>query len=185
MDIKILKREEAVLVMIDIQERLWPAMNEEERDSLIERNEILINGCKIMDVPILFTQQYTKGLGNTVEPLRKALGGQAHIEKDTFSAMRDEQFVKELEALGRKSVILTGIESHVCVMITALELLEKGYDVFLPMDCVSSRKLMDKKFASKRLAGMGVQLTGSESVLFELCIGSKEPFFKDISKLIK
>ncbi|MGI6751841.1 MAG: hydrolase [Anaerovoracaceae bacterium] len=185
MSIKMLKKEESVLVMIDVQERLWPAMNEEERDSLLERNEILIKGCRCMDVPILVTQQYTKGLGGTVEPLCKALGEHSHIEKDTFSAMRDANFVKELESLGRKTVILTGIESHVCVMLTALEMLQAGYDVFLPMDCVSSRKPMDKKFASKRMAGAGVQLTTSESVLFELCVGSTEPYFRDISKLVK
>lgn len=185
MNIIKLNKENTVLVLIDIQERLLPAMDEMERSLLEDRNLVLTKGCKVLNVPILVTQQYTKGLGPTIPSLREALGEFTPVEKTAFSAGREPSFMEALEALGKKIVILTGIEAHVCVMQTALDLMEKGYTVFLPVDCIGSRKPMDKKFAAKRMASAGAQLATCESVLFELCGGAREPGFKEISALVK
>lgn len=185
MNVITLKKEDAVLVLIDIQERLLPVVDEKERELLENRNLVLTKGCRALDVPILATQQYTKGLGPTIPSLREALGEFTPIEKTAFSAVREPSFMEALAALGKKTVILTGIEAHVCVMQTALDLMEKGYTVFLPVDCICSRKPMDKKLAAQRMEGAGVQLATCESVLFELCGGAREPGFKEISALVK
>ncbi len=176
-------KEDAVLVLIDFQERLMPAMhNKEELEKTVEK---LIKGCKILGVPAIVTQQYTKGLGPTIPSLHEALGDYNPIEKTSFSAMGEPEFEKELKELGRKSVILTGIESHVCVQQTALDLIDKGYDVFLVVDCVSSRSSNDMKYALKRMAGLGAIVTTYEAVLFELLKGAREEGFKQISALVK
>ena len=176
-------KEDAVLVLIDFQERLMPAMenNEELAASVIK----LIKGCNIMGVPKLVTQQYTKGLGPTIPGIHEALGQYEPLEKTSFSAMEEPVFAKALEKTGRKTVIMAGIESHVCVQQTALDLLDKGYNVFLAADCVSSRQSSDKTYALKRTAQAGAFLTTGEAVLFELCGGSRKPGFKEISALVK
>lgn len=178
-----LNREDAVLVLVDFQERLMPAMkgNEELEATIVK----LVKGCQILDVPILITQQYTKGLGPTVEPIREALGSFDPIEKTIFSAMGELAFLSALEQTGRKTVILAGIEAHVCVLQTALDLLDQEYQVFLVMDGVASRSNSDKKYAQRRITEAGAIGTTYESVLFELLKGAKEPGFKEISNLVK
>lgn len=176
-------KEDAVLVLIDFQERLMPAMeNNEELAATVVK---LIKGCNIMEIPKLVTQQYTKGLGATIQDIHEALGKYCPIEKTSFSAMGEPAFAEALEKTGRKTIILAGVESHVCVQQTALDLLEKGYNVFLAADCVSSRQGSDKKYALKRMAQAGAFLTTYEAVLFELCGGSRQPGFKEISALVK
>jgi nicotinamidase-related amidase len=176
-------QEDAVLVLIDFQERLMPAMenNEELAASVIK----LIKGSNIMGIPKLVTQQYTKGLGPTIPGIHEALGQYDPIEKTSFSAMGEPAFAKALEKAGKKTAIVAGVETHVCVQQTALELLERGYNVFLPADCVSSRRHIDKKYALKRMAQAGAFLTTCEAVLFELCGESHRPGFKEISALVK
>lgn len=188
-----IKKEDAVFVGIDYQERIMPAMknNEELEETVVK----LIKGCRIMGVPILMTQQYTKGLGPTtapvVEALTAALGDDIPeaefqaIEKTSFSAMKEPAFVEALEKLGRKTVIIGGIETHVCVQQTVIDLLESGYSVFVVNDCVSSRSNTDKKYSQRRMSESGAMGTTYESVVFELCGGAKESGFKQISNLVK
>ncbi|MDR0853794.1 MAG: hydrolase [Clostridiales Family XIII bacterium] len=184
MAIKRLRREESIFVCIDMQARLTPAMAEEA--AVISSAKILLKAADIFKIPALITQQYTKGLGDTLEEIKEAKENFTYIEKSAFSAMGEPNFVKSLTESKKKSVIIFGIEAHVCVLQTALGLLEEGYDVFLVVDGISSRKPFDKKFGTKRMAQAGVYLTTVEAALFELLENdSKSETFKAISKLIK
>lgn len=188
-----LKKEDAVLVGIDFQERLMPAMkgNEELEEAAVK----LVKGCRILGVPAVMTQQYTKGLGPTIpaiaaaltEPIGEDIAAAEFqpVEKTSFSAMGEPVFVETLEKLGRKTVIIAGIEAHVCVQQTVIDLLEKGYTVFVANDCISSRSNTDKKYAQRRMGEAGAVGTTFESILFELLGGAKESGFKQISALVK
>jgi nicotinamidase-related amidase len=188
-----LKKEDTVLVGIDFQERLMPAMkgNEELEAAIVK----LVKGCRILGVPAVMTQQYTKGLGPTIsavaaaltEPIGEDIAAAEFqpVEKTSFSAMGEPVFVETLEKLGRKTVIIAGIEAHVCVQQTVIDLLEKGYTVFVANDCISSRSNTDKKYAQRRMGDAGAVGTTYESILFELLGGAKEPGFKQISALVK
>lgn len=188
-----LKKEDTVLVGIDFQERLMPAMKNKEE--LEEAAVKLVKGCRILGVPVVLTQQYTKGLGPTVPAIAAAMTeavsenvGEADfqpVEKTSFSAMGEPAFVETLEKLGRKTVIIAGIEAHVCVQQTVIDLLDKGYTVFVANDCISSRSNTDKKYSQRRMGDAGAVGTTYESILFELLKGAKEPGFKQISALVK
>ncbi|MDD3168678.1 MAG: hydrolase [Eubacteriales bacterium] len=188
-----LKKEDTVLVGIDFQERLMPAMkNNVELEAAAVK---LVKGCRILGVPVIMTQQYTKGLGPTVtalaealtEPIGEGVGSAEfqHVEKTSFSAMGEPVFVEEMEKIGRKTVIIAGIEAHVCVQQTVVDLLEKGYTVFVANDCISSRSNTDKKYSQRRMGDSGAVGTTYESILFELCGGAGNPGFKQISALVK
>jgi len=191
MEVKKIKKEEALLVAIDFQEKLMPVMNEKE--ALEAAMVKLVKGCRTMDVPILVTQQYTKGLGETIPSINMALteeiAGKTEtyepFEKTSFSAMRQADFAAEIKKQGRKTILVTGIESHICVEQTVLDLLDNGYQVFVVGDCISSRKMMDKEYAQLRMIAAGAVFTSMESALFELCGGAKEAGFKGISAIIK
>jgi nicotinamidase-related amidase len=178
-----LKREDAILVMIDFQERLMPAMRDHEE--LEESVCKLVRGIRTMDVPILVTQQYTKGLGETVPAIAEVLGEFSPIEKTDFSAAGELSFLEALNEAGKTTVVLCGIETHVCVAQTALILLELGYDVFLVEDAVSSRDKTDKKVAIKRMVQAGARPVTVEAVLFELLGTAKATEFKEISRIVK
>ncbi|GAB1475782.1 hydrolase [Bacillota bacterium] len=178
-----INREEAVLVLVDFQERLMPAMK--GHGDLEEAVVKLVKGCRILEVPILVTQQYTKGLGPTIPRIHEALGDYEPVEKTAFSAMGEPVFKEVLKKTGRKTVILAGIEAHVCVLQTALDLIDAGYTVFLVNDCVASRSNSDRKFAQRRIAESGAVGTTYESVLFEILKGAREEGFKEISSLVK
>ncbi len=178
-----LKKEEAVLVAIDFQTKLVPAMHESEK--LEETMVKLAKGLAAFNIPKVVTQQYTKGLGPTVENIAEALGAFEPIDKTRFSAYGDENFREALESTGRKTVILAGIEAHICVEQTALDLLENGYEVFAVADCIQSRNPQNREIALKRMHKAGVVVTSFESVLYELLGGAKEPEFKTISALVK
>ena len=178
------KKEEAVLVAIDFQEKLMPVMK--NKQELQEKMVKLVQGCRVLGLPILTTQQYTKGLGETVAPIREAMEDQfLPIEKTSFSAMGEPAFVEALEKTGKRTVLLTGIEAHVCVQQTALDLLEQGYKVFLVVDAISSRDNNDKKYAQRRISEAGAVGTTYEAVLFELVGGAREEGFKQISAIVK
>lgn len=179
-------RESAVLVIIDVQERLAPVMHERfEMEKNIER---LIRGAHVLGVPVLVTEQYVKGLGRTVEPLRAALEetcGYRPIGKNCFSAHGCEPFAAQLAALERRQVILAGIEAHVCVFQTALDLLPAGLTVAVAADAVSSRTARNREIALQRLTAEGVLLSSTEMALFELLGAAGTEEFRAVSKIIK
>lgn len=178
-----LNREDAILVIIDFQERLMPVMKDYK--DLEESVCKLVSGIRTLEVPVLVTQQYTKGLGPTVPAIAEALGEFVPIEKTDFSATGELDFLEILNEIGKTSIILCGIETHVCVAQTALTLLELGYDVFLVEDAVSSRNKTDKKTAINRMVQAGARPVTVEAVLFELLGTAKAAEFKEISRIVK
>ena len=174
--------ENTVAVCIDMQERLFTVIH--NNMSLEQKALTLISGLNELNVPLLVTEQYPQGLGYTIEPLRSLLN-EKRIEKNTFSCLDENSFVEELDKVGRKTILLFGIEAHVCVLQTAVDLIAKGFDVFVVVDCISSRDDNDKSIAITRLEREGAYLTTAESVLFELCRSSKNKSFKAISALVK
>ncbi|MDD4564012.1 MAG: hydrolase [Eubacteriales bacterium] len=190
--LKVIK-EDTVLVGIDFQEKLMPAIK--NREGLQASAVKLVKGCRILGVPVIMTQQYTKGLGETIPAVAAALNedlgdipaseGFQIIEKTSFSAMGEPAFVQALEKLSKRTVIIAGVEAHVCVQQTVIDLLDKGYAVFVANNCISSRNNEDKKYSQRRMCDAGAVCTTYESILFEMLKGSKEPGFKQISALVK
>jgi nicotinamidase-related amidase len=177
------KIEDSLVLVIDFQVRLMPFIHKHEE--LEKKVESFIKGCRILELPILTMQQYTKGLGDTSQVLKDALGEFEHIEKITFSCCGNEEFVGKLEASGKKNIIVTGIESHICVQQTVLDLLTDGYNVYVIADCIGSRSEVDRVYAEKRMRQAGAVITTMESVLFELLTRADHPKRKEISNLVK
>ena len=176
-------REDGFLVCIDYQEKLMPAMGEKE--SLIASSAKLIKGIRALDMPILVTTQYAKGLGNTVPEIAEALGDFGPIDKTTFSCARNEEFMEAVEKMDRGTAIVIGAEAHICVMQTAIDLKNEGFEVYVVCDCIDSRKGLDKEIALRRLEEEGITLGTYESVLYEAVEGAKKPGFKEISLIVK
>lgn len=174
-----IEREHTVALVIDYQEKLVPAMNDKEQ--LIRNSCILLEGLKILDVPMFVTQQYTKGLGMTIEDILKAVGTEEYIEKISFSAYES---VKDMLS-GKKYAIVCGIESHICVLQTVVDLQAAGFVPVLVEDCISSRKENDKKIALERAMQEGAIVTTYESLLFELLKAAGSETSKQIQKLIR
>ncbi len=172
-----------VALIIDEQEKLMPVIH--EAASVLRNTRILVEGLNILKVPFLITQQYTKGMGMTVEPLLESAGTREYLEKRTFSCWDTEEIRRAVESSGKKQVLLAGVEAHICLLQTAIDLVDAGYDVFVVENCISSRKQCDKDIAVKRMMQAGVQVTSYESILFELMRTSAHPDFKAVSKLIK
>lgn len=176
-------KEDTMALVIDFQEKLMPVMDKAE--ALEVRTGILLKGLRTLEVPMLFTQQYTKGIGMTIPSLFEAAGEEKYFDKITFSCMDDEAIRNAVEAGGKKNVIVCGIESHICVLQTCIDLKEAGYTPILVVDCMSSRKESDKEIAILRAQQEGILLTTTEAILFELTRKAGNPIFKEISRLIK
>lgn len=178
----ILIREEAVLLVIDIQDRLVPAMKYGEL--VIRNTNILIPLAKKSGIPILATEQYPKGLGKTVSELSVNLEEALTFEKVSFSGCTRE-VTSALKKLGRKKIIITGMETHVCVFQTVRDLLTQGYQVFVVRDAVCSRTKENYLNGLSLMSSMGAVVTDTETVFFDLMMEAGTPLFKEFSKLIK
>jgi len=176
-------RENSVGLVIDIQERLVPAM--EENEVLVENCSKLIEGLHILGLPLLVTQQYTKGLGETIDEIKSLIPDFQYIEKKDFSCLGEPVFAEKLALSGARNVIICGIESHVCVLQTAIDLKEAGYNPVVVFDCVSSRSFDNVDLAAERFRYEGIMMTSMESILFELTRSAGASEFKEISKLVK
>lgn len=172
-----------IAVVVDVQERLYPHIHEHE--AMARRCAMLIRGLRILEVPILVTEQYVKGLGKTIPIVAEALGEHDAYEKISFSCCGDGAFESELLSYARHQVVLMGIETHVCVLQTALDLLASGNTVVIVEDCVSSRTEVDKRVAIERIRHAGGIITTAESLLFELLRNAGTDTFKQISHLVK
>ena len=176
-------REKTAAVVVDIQERLLPHIHEGD---IILRNCLkLIEGLKILSVPVIVTQQYTRGLGPTVPSIIQMFPEFRYIEKISFSCCEEPAFKKEMDLLGKTDIIICGIESHVCVLQTCLDLLAGGRRPVVVEDCVSSRKPNDKHIAIERMRQEGACITTVESLLFELARVAGNETFKSISGIVK
>ena len=179
----LLQQKETALVIIDIQERIHKVMAEPAR--VIDNTAKLIRGCKVLGVPLYYTEQYPKGLGPTVEPLRVLLGEQPPIIKSRFSVCCETELVQPLQDLRIKQILLAGIEAHVCCLQSALDFQNMGFQVHLAADATSSRQAFHYDWALQRMQQNGVTLTNAESALFELLEVSGTDQFKQISAIIK
>jgi len=178
-----LSRTAAVLVIIDIQGNLAQAMN--DRENIFANTVKLIKGFKVLNLPILVTEQIPEKLGQTIPQIAAELGGIKPIAKETFSCWADVHFREQLEALSRKHIVLLGIESHVCVYQTALDLISNGYNVHLVADAVSSCTKENRDIGLNAMKSAGAHLTSTEMVLFELLRTAVDPKAKDIFKIVK
>ena len=169
--------------MVDVQERLLPAIFERER--VVQNSVRLIQGATILHVPIFVTEQYRKGLGATAPEVAAAIPGFAPLEKLAFSACGAEGFVAALKRKKVSDVILCGIEAHVCVTQTCLGLLEKGFQVFVVADAVSSRTAENYRIGVERMRAAGAVIVSTEMVLFELLERAGTAEFKQILALVK
>ena len=175
--------EHTVAIGIDYQERLIPAID--DNAAVIRNSRILFAGLELLNVPVIISRQYPKGLGDTGAEIKEVTGRATVLDKTSFSCYGDAGIKQALESLGRKTVILGGTEAHVCVLQTAVDLQAAGYRVVYVTDCVGSRKANDKKYGLKRVGQEGALLVTYEQLLFELLQGATAPAFKEISKLVK
>jgi len=136
-------------------------------------------------VPLIVTQQYTKGLGETIPELSDAAGGAEPVEKITFSCCKNDDFRNKLAGINKKNIIVTGVEAHICVQQTVLDLLQGGYNVYILTDCIGSRRETDRLYAERRMEKAGAVLTTSESALFEMMVSADHPKRREISNLVK
>jgi isochorismate hydrolase len=178
-----IQREQCNGLIIDMQERLFPHMDHHE---LLLRNCLmLLEGLKIMGVPLMVTEQYPKGLGPTLGPVKKMVEELPVFEKSAFSCCDEPSFRHAAEKLNRTIWIICGIEAHVCVLQTVIDLLEMNHLPVVVSDATSSRNPDDKRVAIERMRQAGAVITTCESVLFELARISGTAEFKSISKLVK
>lgn len=176
--------EDTMALIIDFQERLVPVIQNNE--VLIHNTKILMKGLRALGIPMLITQQYTKGIGMTVPELREAVVDEfCYDDKITFSCAEDEIIMDKIEKMGKKNIIVCGIEAHICVLQTVVDLIAKGYQVVLVEDCIGSRRENDRSVGIQRAIAEGAVITSYESILFELTRKAKTDVFKEISKLIK
>ena len=181
--IRRITRSKSALLVVDIQERLWPAIFEKER--LLQNTLRLVRGAIILQVPIFVTEQYRKGLGATVPELVAAMPTFAPVEKLTFSSCGAPGLMEALQERGVTHLIVCGIEAHVCVCQTCLDLLEKGFTTFVVADAVSSRTAENRHTALDRLRKAGAEIVSTEMVLFELLERAGTEEFKQILPLVK
>lgn len=176
-------KEESLVLLIDVQEKLFPHISENEK--LENRLLTFINGSNKLGIPLILSEQYKKGLGETIPALLEIISPTYTIEKKTFSCVDHVGFVADLSLMNKQNVIIVGMESHICVLQTAIDLKELGYNPIVVVDAIGSRSIENKMIAIERMKQEGIILTSVESILFEWCkvAGSEE--FKYISKLIK
>lgn len=178
-----MRADRSALVIIDVQERLCPAMNDPRR--VLHNGARLVKGAQHIGVPVLATEQYPQGIGPTMFDLRSLLPDDAVIQKMTFSAAREPALLERLRSLDVSQVVVMGTEAHVCVQQTCLELAELGWEVFVVADACSSRKVSDQDAAYARMAANGCSVVTTEMVLFEWLGEAGTPLFKDVLPLIK
>jgi nicotinamidase-related amidase len=178
-----IKTNNTLAIVVDIQERMLPVIENCEE---LEKNCVtLLKGLKLLNIPIIVTQQYTKGLGMTIPSILDAYGCEDFHEKLSFSALREDNIKDAVKEQGRVNVLVLGIEAHICVLQTCLDLKEQGYTPYLVIDCIGSRKRANLDMSIQRAIQEGVTITSYESLLFELMERSDNEVFRDISRLIK
>ena len=170
-----------VALVVDLQEKIAPATSAPEK--LIERTRFLLAGLRVHNAPVVFTRQYPKGLGDVLPEIRELAPDATYFDKTAFSCLGDDAIRDFFARDERRDVLLFGIEAHICVAQTAIDLLELGKRVALVADCVDSRNEFDKVVALERMFRLGVEPTTAESVLFELTRDARASEFKAISNL--
>ena len=178
-----LECDKVALLVIDIQSKLLSVVYDSEL--LVGNIRKMIQGVQVLDIPVVLTEQYPKGIGYTVGEIKEVIEIYSPIEKRSFSCCGDANFNKNLSCLNRKQILVCGIEAHVCVYQTCLDLLDAGYEVHLLTDAISSRKKENCDLAISKLQHIGINLTSVEMALFEILQDSNSDEFKKISRIIK
>ena len=178
-----LNSEDSILVIIDIQDKLVKAAY--HGDNLVKNAAKAAKAAQIMNIPVIITEQYPKGLGKTVNELSESIKNYTPIEKTYFSAMREDKFRDILKNYKKKQILLCGIETHICVLQTASDLISKGYEVYILEDASSSRNIYEHNTGIELLKQYGAKITCTEIALFEWLKTSQNPNFKEIQALIK
>ena len=178
-----LDSKKAVLVIIDVQGKLAQIMH--DRDNLFRNLHILVSGIKLLNIPIIWMEQVPDKLGPTIPEIKDVLIDQKPITKDVFSCAKNEEFNNTINKINPKDVILAGIESHVCVYQTAMDLIEKNHNVHIVTDAISSRIYKNKELGIERMLLEGAMQTSVEMLLFEMQGEAKGERFRQISKLVK
>jgi len=181
-----LGHEHTALVLIDVQERLFPAMDSDHREEVMRNLKVLAATAQRLQLPTMVTEQYPKGLGHTLPEMRAALpSGLEPIEKVAFSCWGVEAFRGCLTASGARQVLLGGIEAHVCVLMSALDLLAAGYGVHVVADAVTSRTQANWRLAMDYLRQAGAVVTTTETALFQLLRQADSDDFRELARLIR
>ena len=175
-----LQKEKSCLLLVDVQEKLAPHVL--DPDNLVANCQWLMRLASELDVPMVVSEHYRQGLGSTIEPLRKLMPGQTDINKLHFSCFRDPVFQRHWQTINRKQVVIAGIETHVCVLQTALDFYAADVDVFVVVDAVSSRTELDYRYALERMQQVGVRLVTREMVFFEWIGQAGTTVLKSLSK---
>jgi hypothetical protein len=182
----LLSADQSLFILVDVQARLAAAMPEDDRARVLRQGAALLRGAGLLQVPVMVSEQYPKGLGHTEPALAEAFPASATvIEKTCFACGGEQAFGEAIAAQHRPQVVIAGMEAHVCVLQTALMLHDEGYHVFVVEDAVSSRDPANRQNAMARLRQAGVTVTNAESVLFEWMRDARHPQFKAVSALIK
>ena len=179
----LIEPESSCLIVIDMQERLVPAMQAPART--IKNAATLIKAAKLLSVPLILTEQYPRGLGSTVPELSQLAEGAPILEKLHFSCMKDQGFSKHFKSLDRKQAVIAGMEAHICVLQTGMNLMEQGYDIFVVTDATSSRSPESEKACLDRLSAAGAGIVTTEMVVFEWLGQAATPEFKELLPLVK
>lgn len=178
-----LKIDETVLVLVDVQEKLMPVID--HADAVIQRCQVLVKAANVLQIPLIVTEQYPLMLGATVSSINDELQDITPISKKSFSACTAEMSQSLKAVSQRRSVLLCGVEAHVCVLQTALDLIDQQYDVFVVRDAISSRASVDCETGWERMMRAGAIPVSVESALFELLQTADRPEFKAVHRLIK
>ena len=179
----LLDADRSVLIVVDVQERLFPAMHEGSR--FLRNTEILMQAAARLAVPIIVTEQNPQGIGSTIEPVAALAPPNSVVEKITFSATGSDAFDRRLAELGRDEPVICGIEAHVCVLQTALSLRERGSKTWMVRDATASRRYESALAAYERAAAAGIHLVTTEMVVFEWLRQAGTPVFRELLSLIK
>jgi len=175
----LMQKEKSCLLLVDVQEKLTPYVM--EPDALTARCHWLMRLAGEVAVPLLVSEQYPQGLGHTIEPLQPLISDKC-ISKVHFSSYREPSFIQHWQAINKQQAVIAGIETHVCVLQTAMDMKDSGMDVFVVVDAVSSRHEIDHKYGLKRMKQAGIHLVTAEMVFFEWLRQAGTPEFKTLSK---
>ena len=178
--------ESTAFLLIDMQEKLLASMNPVDTEKILVRQKIMLNAAKELNMPVLITEQYSKGLGKTVSGLSGLFKEDWPVfDKTSFSCFGDVNFRREIERKPFKSLVLMGVEAHVCIQQTAIDALARGFQVFLIADAVNSKRQSDVAISIDFMRGLDIYVTSSESLIFSLLRDASHPLFKKVSSLLK
>lgn len=180
-----IKKEDTSFVVVDVQERLMGAMPEDISVTNVKNMKILLETARLLGIPVTVTEQYPKGLGPTIEEIKESVDKFSPIEKVVFSCARSPEFEQALNDIGRKSVLLCGVETHVCVLQTAIDLKNRGYDVYVPADAVISRRELDWEKGIDLIGKAGATVGTTEAFVFQLLERAGTDEFKQVSRLVR